>query len=66
MKSNVVYGILLVIEVCLLVFYYWGVYTASGRSHFDEMDGIIPWASGLLALTLAVIVLVVWLIRKFL
>lgn len=25
----------------------WGLYTSMGRTHFDEMAGIIPYVSGL-------------------
>ena len=32
----------------LLVFGWWGVETPAGRQRYDEMDGIIPFAVGVL------------------
>ena len=36
---------LLVLGAVATIFGWWGVYTTSGRQHFDEMAGIIPMAS---------------------
>lgn len=36
---------LLLLGALAAVFGWWGVYTVSGRQHFDEMAGIIPLAS---------------------
>jgi hypothetical protein len=36
-------------------FGWWGLFTPSGRRSFDEMDGIIPAASGLLGAGLIVV-----------
>ena len=46
--------LLAVIGGLLLAFGWWGVETAAGRRRYDEMDGIIPFAAGVLgALLLA-------------
>jgi len=34
------------IGVLLLAFGYWGMETPAGQHRFDEMDGIIPFAAG--------------------
>ncbi|MEO8027514.1 MAG: hypothetical protein ABI823_13625 [Bryobacteraceae bacterium] len=41
---------LLIAAVPLAVFWYWGVYTDEGRRQFDEMSGILPLLSGVIAL----------------
>ena len=38
--------------VLCLAFAAWGLYTPAGRIRFDEMAGIIPFASGLVGLVL--------------
>ena len=43
-------------------FFYWGVYTVAGLHRFDEMDGIIQYATGLLAFLLAIVATVLFLI----
>lgn len=40
--------ILLALAVPLMIFAVWGMFTAAGRSRFDEMDGIYPLVAGVL------------------
>ncbi len=40
------------IAIACLTIGYWGVFTSSGSKRFDEMDGILPIASGALGILL--------------
>ena len=63
--ANVLVHIFLLAAVLLLIFAYWGQYTAPGLRAFDEMDGIYPFvAEPLGTLLAAAAVLVGWLGRR--
>jgi hypothetical protein len=47
--------LLLTTSVPLMLFGWWGVYTAAGRRAFDEMAGMVPFGAGALGALLAVI-----------
>jgi hypothetical protein len=52
---------LLAVSVGLGAFAYWGMFTHSGSSRFDEMDGIIPMAAGAVAaLSLLLACIALW------
>ncbi|MCX6603314.1 MAG: hypothetical protein NTV52_06950 [Acidobacteria bacterium] len=53
---------LMLAAVALGSFFYWGAFTLAGNRRFDEMDGIIPYAAGLLAVILALVAAVLFLI----
>lgn len=57
-------AILVGLGIALLAFGYWGLETESGRHAYDEMDGIIPAAAGMLGLCLLVAALVLALIYR--
>lgn len=40
----------LVLALLLGAFSYWGLFTGSGQRQFDEMDGLIPFYAGMLAI----------------
>lgn len=40
----------LVLALLLGAFCYWGLFTGSGQRQFDEMDGLIPFYAGILAI----------------
>lgn len=42
--------VLLVLALLLGAFCYWGLFTGSGQRQFDEMDGLIPFYAGILAI----------------
>jgi hypothetical protein len=44
--------LLLVMAALLAAFAYWGIYTRAGRARFDEMDGIIPFTAGAVAVVM--------------
>jgi hypothetical protein len=57
--------IFLLAAALLIVFAYWGQYTALGHRAFDEMDGIYPFLAGPLGTLLAAAaVLAGWLGRR--
>ncbi|WP_426956271.1 hypothetical protein [Muricoccus radiodurans] len=56
---------LLVLSALAAGFAYWGLETAAGRQHFDEMAGIIPFAAALASVLLALLAaLAAWLGRR--
>ena len=42
--------ILFAVSISAGAFACWGLFTASGQEQFDEMDGVIPLAAGVLCL----------------
>ncbi len=46
---------LAVIGLALVVFGWWGIYTAAGMRRYDEMDGLIPFFAGVAGVGLIVI-----------
>lgn len=54
--------ILILIAAALGSFFYWGAFTVAGNRRFDEMDRIIPYAAGLLAVILALVAAVLFLL----
>jgi len=60
-----IYIILFGIALFLSIFCYWGLFTSSGRSNFDEMAGFIPFFAGLIAFFLYLIIFIIWVIRFF-
>lgn len=47
-------GWLLILSLACAAFAWWGMFTASGASHFDEMAGMIPFFAGVAAVVLLV------------
>ncbi len=52
--------ICLFLAMLLAGFAWWGLFTASGHRSFDEMDGMIPFAAGLLGALLAICAAITW------
>lgn len=52
--------ICLCLAVPLAGFAYWGLFTADGSRRFDEMDGMIPFAAGVLGALLAICAAITW------
>jgi TRAP-type C4-dicarboxylate transport system permease small subunit len=48
-----------------VIFGAWGVYTSQGRAKFDEMDGIIPYFSGIVGGVLIIIAVVLIVFRRW-
>lgn len=54
--------VLLVAAMALILFAWWGQYTAAGHRAYDEMDALYPFAAGILGLMLTMVAaLVAWL-----
>ncbi|VVT12931.1 hypothetical protein [Hoeflea sp. EC-HK425] len=51
---------LALVSLAGMVFGWWGLETVSGRSHFDEMAGIIPLVTGAGAFILLLIACVLY------
>jgi len=55
---------LAMLGLALALFGWWGVFTAAGGRHFDEMDGLIPFFAGVAGLALlaiaAIVALIAW------
>jgi len=47
-----------------VAFGYWGMFTQAGQRRFDEMDGIIPFASAVFGAVLAVGGGIAWYIAR--
>ena len=62
---KIIYTVLFISAFILSVFCYWGMFTTSGASNFDEMAGMIPFFSGVLAGILYFIIFLIWIIRLF-
>ena len=45
--QRLAFGVLL-LGVALMVFGWWGIFTASGQRAYDEMAGMIPFYGGIL------------------
>jgi hypothetical protein len=58
------YVILLSIALVTGVYGYWGVFTDSGRSAYDEMDGMIPFFFLSFSASLVLLVMMIYLFRK--
>jgi uncharacterized membrane protein len=43
------------LSVAGMIFGWWGVETVSGRRHFDEMAGIIPFVAGIASFILLLV-----------
>ena len=56
---------LLIVAFACFAFAYWGLETASGQRTFDEMAGIIPFATGLAGAVFIVAAAALWLWRRF-
>lgn len=61
--------VLAVVGAALVVFGWWGIYTAAGMRRYDEMDGLIPFFAGvaglfLLAVAVIVALFVLWRSRR--
>jgi hypothetical protein len=56
-------SILVISGLALMAFSYWGVETESGRRAYDEMDGIIPIAAGVLGALLLALAIVFVIVR---
>ena len=56
--------LLLAVAAACFAFAYWGLATPQGRRAYDEMDGIIPAAAGLIAAVLVVAAAALWLWRR--
>jgi hypothetical protein len=52
--------ICLVLAVLLAGFAWWGMFTTGGNRTFDEMDGMIPFAAGVLSALLAIGAVITW------
>ncbi|TCH96807.1 hypothetical protein EJV46_19740 [Roseococcus sp. SYP-B2431] len=52
--------ICLFLSVLLGSFAWWGLFTAAGNQAFDEMDGMIPFAAGVLGAFLAISAALAW------
>jgi hypothetical protein len=62
-------AVLAIIGLALVVFGWWGIYTAAGMRRYDEMDGLIPFFAGvaglfLLALAGMVALFAAWRSRR--
>jgi len=49
-----------VLSLAGMVFAWWGLETVSGRRHFDEMAGMIPFFAGIGSLILLVVAAVLY------
>jgi len=54
-RARAAAGVLAVAGAALLAFGWWGVETSAGRQRYDEMDGIIPFATGVLGAILLLV-----------
>ncbi|MEP3600975.1 MAG: hypothetical protein ABJN26_13725 [Stappiaceae bacterium] len=56
--------LLILLAIPCLALAGWGIYTPTGRTHYDEMAGIIPFMSGVAGLFLvgaaAILLLLTW------
>jgi hypothetical protein len=52
--------ICLILAAALAGFAWWGLFTAGGNRSFDEMDGMIPFAAGVLGALLAICAAITW------
>lgn len=52
---NTISKLLIFAGVMCLAFAYWGLETPWGRTHFDEMDGMIPFFVGIGGLVILII-----------
>jgi hypothetical protein len=56
--------VLELISLAGMIFGWWGVETVSGRRHFDEMAGIIPFVTGIASIVLLFVAAVVYYFAK--
>jgi hypothetical protein len=52
--------ICLVLAALLAGFAWWGLRTEGGQRSFDEMDGMIPFAAGVLSALLTICAAITW------
>ncbi|MEM5492355.1 hypothetical protein [Hoeflea sp. AS16] len=52
--------LLVLVSLAGMIFGWWGVETVSGRRHFDEMAGIIPFVTGIASFVLLLIAGIVY------
>lgn len=60
-----IYLSLFIPALALSIFCYWGMFTSSGASNFDEMAGMVPIFAGVLAFILYFIIFIIWIVRFF-
>ena len=56
--------VLALLSLTGMIFGWWGVETVSGRRHFDEMAGIIPFVTGIASLILLLVSAVLYSFAK--
>ena len=64
--ARVIVILLIAAAAALVAFAWWGQYAAAGRRAFDEMDGLYPFAAGVLGvlLTVAAALAAWWMARR--